>query len=1016
VRSAGNSICDVLVILEPMAQSVSEFVVSESGKILTSSLREAGVNLSKVSFIISATEIPRDIKKIEKAAKEHVLNQRADFLKIFNRYKPKALLYVAKYAALQLFGRSVVAGEFEGIIRKVESHPYPIIGCTSIRNAALYKDSISLVKAQIMMFKKLVDNNFQYDDKLFKFNNNYEWRVDISDVLKNKPKTIAFDTETTGLDWKVDRPIVYQMTFAEGHSILSPVCESYFPEYFKETFGDFSYDALRDQWKQIIEDPEIRKVGHNIKFDMHMALNLGHRLRGLYIDTLQMLWSIDENMPSKGLDNAVKIFVPELAGYADNFNRETDKGQMITVHPKDMIDYAGGDTDATFRLCKTLIKIAKEDPSNLKVFSKVKMRAIETFFDMERTGIRVDVNYFDSISKEYLKHLKEESVEIIKLVPPKIRRKYMFGKKSETKEPLRLGNKEMMRDAIFSEDGLGIIPIPDKGYEPSSKTKEVKIPSIAVNTHLKFFKEQGYELIDRYCDYSKISKMSDTYTGDREKLTGLWQHIKFNEETGEYRIHPTYDIHTNTGRCLTGDTLVTVKQGRKTTTKRLDQIVVGDLTLTHKQRYMPVTKIFKNGKKEVYGVCLDNGSVLRGTLKHKLMLESGEFKQIQYLDYTDRLMTYTDGEFKGSKVNSFYYKKNDLVETFDIEVEEDHSYVANGIVSHNSNCKRPNMQNPPSKGDLAVQFKKSIITSDGFVLLAADYSQMELRCIAIAAKEKIMQQIYNEGLDIHAKTAAEVLLKITLEEFRNINSKLRKELRNKAKAIIFGFMYGLLPKGFVVYAKLLYNADFTLEEAEIIRETLLTQTYPGLQQWHIDTKEFANEHGYVKALHGSTRHLPAIHSHDKWVKLEAERYSVNSCIQEFGSDMGLMAFDYIMRDMSRDNIRPINFIHDALYFEVRKELAVEYASYVKWYMENVPIARDFGIVAPIPFVADPDLGVNWADVFTLAELELETKDKNKDFKLFCKEFNVTKEQASKYFCYNGNDIKMIATRPDFCTI
>jgi hypothetical protein len=85
-------------------------------------------------------------------------------------------------------------------------------------------------------------------------------------------------------------------------------------------------------------------------------------------------------------------------------------------------------------------------------------------------------------------------------------------------------------------------------------------------------------------------------------------------------------------------------------------------------------------------------------------------------------------------------------------------------------------------------------------------------------------------------------------------------------------------------------------------------------------------------------------------------------------------------------------------------------------MENVPIARDFGIVSPIPFVADPDLGVNWADVFTLAELELETKDKNKDFKLFCKEFNVTKEQAAKYFCYNGNDIKMIATRPDFCTI
>ena len=236
MKVAGNRICDVLVILEPSNQSMSEFIVSESGKILTSTLKEAGVDLSKVSFIIPAPEIPREIKKIEKAAKEFVLASRADFLKIFNTFKPKALLYVAKYAALQVFGRSVVAGEFEGIIRKIENHPYPIIGCASIRNAAMYKDSISLVKAQIMMLKKLIQNNFEYNDNLFKFENNYEWRVDISDILENRPTAIAFDTETTGLDWKINKPIVYQMTFKEGHSILSPVAEDYFPEYFKETF------------------------------------------------------------------------------------------------------------------------------------------------------------------------------------------------------------------------------------------------------------------------------------------------------------------------------------------------------------------------------------------------------------------------------------------------------------------------------------------------------------------------------------------------------------------------------------------------------------------------------------------------------------------------------------------------------------------------------------------------------------------------------------------------------------
>ncbi len=1016
MRVVGNANCDILVVLEPTDLTIKQYVVSEQGKILIEALRATGVSMSNVSLIIPSKEIPRSLRKDERGAQQLVLSERPQFLKQFNRFNPKALLYVGKYAALQIFGRILKATEFEGIIRKVPDLRCPIVGCTSLVNAATYKDSIPLVNAQIAMLKRLVDNNYSYDDSLLSFETNYEWRVDISDIIKNKPKVIAFDTETTGLDWKIHKPIIYQMTFKDGHSILSPVSEDYFPDYFKEKFGDFSYSVLRDQWKQILEDPNIKKVGHNIKFDMHMAMNLGHRLRGLHVDTLQLLFSVDENLPSKSLDNATKMFVPELAGYADKFNRETDKGQMLSVPPQEMLNYAGGDTDATFRLCRVLIKKAKEDESNLKVFTKVKMRAIETFFDMERTGIRVDVNYFDSISKEYLKFLEEEQREIIKLISAKVRRKYMFGKKGQAKNPLRLGNKEMLRDAIFSEDGLGIIPIPDKGYEESSKNKEVKIPSISVNSHLKFFRDQGYELIDRYCEYAKVSKMSDTYTGDREQGTGLWQHIRFNEETDEHRIHPTYEIHTNTGRCLTGDTLVTVRNGRRSIQKRLDSIVVGDSVLTHKGRYMPVIKIFKNGKKEVYGVGLENGFKVVGTLKHKLMLESGEFKQIQYLDYSDRLMCSVDGEFKAFKITQFFYNRKNVVETYDIEVQDDHSYIANGIVSHNSNCKNPNMQNPPSKGELAVQFKKSIIASDGYVLLAADYSQMELRCIAIAAGEKVMQQIYKEGLDIHSKTAAEVLLQITLEEFRNIDSKLRKELRSKAKAIIFGFMYGLLPKGFVVYAKLLYDVDFTLEEAEVIRETLLTQTYPGLQQWHINTKDFVRKNGYVKALHGSTRHLPAIHSHDKWVKLEAERYSINSPVQEFGSDMGLMAFEYIMRDMSRDNIRPINFIHDALYFEVRKELAVEYASYVKWYMENVPIARDFGIVSPIPFVADPDLGVNWADVFTLAELELETKNKSKDFKLFCKEFSVTKEQAAKYFCYNGNDVKMIATRPDFCSI
>lgn len=1019
MRCAGAKDSDILVVLEPCNISIQEYLNGEAGRLLIAALKNSGVHLSKVAYIIPAPELPRHVKEVEKSAKEFVLSFRDKFVPFFNTFRPKLLIYIGKYACLQAFNKIHKATEFEGVVKKLPEHSFSILGVGSLNNAVLYRDSIDLVTAQLNMVQKLAANDYVFTDELYQAKDvNYEWRVDISDVLANKPKAIAFDTETTGLDWKIHKPIVYQMTFKEGHSILSPISEDYFPEYFKEKFGEVDYDKLRDQWKEIIEDQNIKKIGHNIKFDMHMAMNLGHRLNGLFCDTLQMLWSIDENLPSKGLDNAVKIYVPEMRGYADTFNAEQDKSNMVSVHPDKMLFYAGGDTDATYRLAKKLYPLAKKDPENLRVFTKVKMPAIDTFFDMERNGIRVDTDYFETIGNEYAKEVRLLEKRILMLVPPKVRRKYMFGKSGMKEDPIRIGNKDLIRDAFFSPDGFGIEPF---DFDESTKNTDNPKPSLSTSKHLKFFSGQGFEAIEMYLEHAKLSKMSETYTGNREEGTGLWQHITFNQENKEYRIHPTFNIHTDTGRCLTGDTIVKLQRG----TKRLDEIKVGDKVITHTGKVRPVTKLFKFDKKEVFGVILEDNTRILGTLDHRLMLDDGSWVKIKNLKLGQKLKCFESGTFTDKKIKGiverFWVKegKKTIKEftVYDIEVEEDHSYIANGIVSHNSNCRNPNMQNPPSKGELAKQFKKSIIVPQDYVLLALDYSQMELRCIAWAAAEKAMQEIYAQGLDIHAKTAAEVLMRITLEEFRKVDKTLRKELRSKAKAIIFGFMYGLLAKGFVTYAKLLYGFDFSQEEAEIIRDTVLNKTYPRLGKWHEEVKAFANKHGYVRSLHGSVRHLPALKSADKWVRLAAERQAINSTIQEFGSDMGLMALHYIRRDFDRKEIRPINFIHDALYFEVRESLALEYATYVKYYMENVPIEKEFGIKSPVPFIAEPDIGRNWADVYALAELIDTTeniKDKN-TWGNFSKEFNLD-DSHKRYFNEKDGILNMKAVKPEWCKL
>jgi DNA polymerase I-like protein with 3'-5' exonuclease and polymerase domains len=300
---------------------------------------------------------------------------------------------------------------------------------------------------------------------------------------------------------------------------------------------------------------------------------------------------------------------------------------------------------------------------------------------------------------------------------------------------------------------------------------------------------------------------------------------------------------------------------------------------------------------------------------------------------------------------------------YDLTVSEDASYTACGIVNHNSDS--PNGQNFPKRGRFAKPFRKLFRASRGKVLVASDLSQAELRIAAWMAQEPEMLRIYRNDGDIHVATAAAVL-GITEQEFRALPDDERRRHRQNGKPTNFGFIYGAQEHTFVTVAKTDYGVDFTLEEAKKIRVAFF-EKYSGLVSWHERTKAFVREFGYVKSLHGLTRHLHSIWSKDWKIVAGAERNAINSPVQNFGSDLGIIAFTRLSAQADPNLIRPIGFIHDQLIAEVDENYVAEGMGWLKWVMENPPLQEWFGIVPPIPIKSDPEWGMNLGQTTELAD-------------------------------------------------
>lgn len=214
----------------------------------------------------------------------------------------------------------------------------------------------------------------------------------------------------------------------------------------------------------------------------------------------------------------------------------------------------------------------------------------------------------------------------------------------------------------------------------------------------------------------------------------------------------------------------------------------------------------------------------------------------------------------------------------------------------------PNLQNIPIRTDLGREIRKAFVADQGKVILAADYSQIELRILAAVSEDPGMIEAFKNGIDIHAATAAKV--------YGVHPEDVESEMRRKAKMVNFGISYGISAFG------LSQRLGIPRGEAAEIIDSYFTQ-FPGIKQYIEDTIAFCKENGYVETLSGRRRFLPDINSSNKTVASAAERNAINMPIQGTAADLIKIAMANIHQAIIEQSLesRMLLQVHDELVFE-----------------------------------------------------------------------------------------------------
>jgi DNA polymerase-1 len=251
----------------------------------------------------------------------------------------------------------------------------------------------------------------------------------------------------------------------------------------------------------------------------------------------------------------------------------------------------------------------------------------------------------------------------------------------------------------------------------------------------------------------------------------------------------------------------------------------------------------------------------------------------------------------------------------------------------------PNLQNIPVRNDLGAEIRKMFVPKPGYVLVDADYSQIELRVLAHIANDTTMCNSFNSGMDIHTATAAQV--------FRVSPEFVSAEQRRHAKAVNFGIVYGISE------FSLADDIGVSRYEAREYIDSYLS-TYHGVRDYMKKVVSEAREKGYTETLYGRRRYIPELKSSNFNIRQGAERIALNTPIQGTAADLIKLAMIRVDQALNEryPEAKLLLQVHDELIVECPEGIAKEVCDLVSCEMQQVAQLN-------IPLVAEAKWGSNW---------------------------------------------------------
>lgn len=260
--------------------------------------------------------------------------------------------------------------------------------------------------------------------------------------------------------------------------------------------------------------------------------------------------------------------------------------------------------------------------------------------------------------------------------------------------------------------------------------------------------------------------------------------------------------------------------------------------------------------------------------------------------------------------------------------------------------RNPNLQNISKGAPYADEIRAAFVASPGKKLLSLDYSQLELRILAVVSKDPGLTAAFAKGRDVHTATAAAV--------FKVEDSRVTPQERRVAKALNFGLAYGMGANAFAL------SAGISRKEAERFIQSYFL-AFPRVRQWQEEVRQAARATGYVETLSGRRRYLPGITSSSPFLVAESERQAINHPIQGLGADIIKLAMSRCAKEFSARNqwgrgVQLLLSIHDELLFEVDEDIIDDAEALARRCMEEV------GQQFSVPLITDSRQGYSWGEL------------------------------------------------------